>query len=177
MTDYAALAAEVARPEFAGMSDAEIAAALRADMRQEWRDVPTSVIRRALLIANAPTPSLAADLRVVPAWGLIERNARRAAVTSWASAAASPSSQDQMVSQMAALVTWLDTLQVVETTEPEVRARFQAIFNSLVLNGWLSASTRDAVLALAQRSVSRAEQLGFRDLNANEIAAARRRGG
>jgi hypothetical protein len=152
------LAERVAQPDVSGLPDWQVAAVLSAagsGAGQTWQDVPTSAVYRRLLTDAAPGAA------GVSAWGLIELNSRRVPATTYASAASAPNAQDQMVSHMVALVRWVQSFGTIEATDADVRARMGSIFAALVSGGWVSAATRDAIVALAQRPASWAEENGF----------------
>lgn len=155
-----ALSDRLAQQDMLTLSDAEAATALNVQgsgTGNAWQEVRTAAVHRRLVV-DAPASASAAALS---AWGLIAINARRAATTAFASAASAPSAQDQMISHLAALVAWVDNFTVIDATDSDVRARFQAIFAALVTGGWITTDTRDAIVALAQRPATWAEQNGF----------------
>ncbi len=156
----AALQARLAQADVSALFEEAAAAALNAPMQgdgQGWKLVPTAAVHRRLTI-DAPA---AAAMSALSAWGLIVINARRVASTAFASAASTPSAQDQMISHMAALVAWVDNFDTIDATDADVRARFAAIFAALVAGGWITDTTRGAIVALAQRDRSWAEANGF----------------
>jgi hypothetical protein len=167
----AALTARIAVAEVATLNEAEAADALNAPgsgSGTTWQDVPTALVYRRLLIDGAPGAG------GVSAWGLLELNSRRAPSTAFTTAASAPNAQDQIVAHMATLVRWVQSFPTIEATDPDVRARFAAILGALVTGGWISAATRDAVIALAQRPASWAEENGFpRGVTARDVGLAR----
>ena len=154
----ATLAERLAQPDMPNLSDAQAAAALSAQgsgTGKTFQDVPTEAVYRRLLIDAAPGAA------ALSAWGLIELNSRRVAATTWASAASTPSAQDQMVAHMTALVRWIQTFGSVEATNAEVRTRFSNTLGALVTGGWVASATRDTIVALASRPATWAEQNGY----------------
>jgi hypothetical protein len=148
--NYAALKSEVAKPEYAGMSDAQIAAALNATTVETIRDVPTSEAR-ALLLSTGE-------------WGGIVMLAR-----------ATPS-ETIPAEAVAAAITAEDTLRLTVTLELTRDAYWQAVqtlLGGLVAAGVLSAGTRAALLALRETTTSRAAQLGWSEIRTTDIETAR----
>lgn len=167
----AALQARLAQPDLSGLSEwrcAEILNAPGSGTGNTWQDVPAKAVYRRLMIDAAPGAA------TVSAWGLIEVNSRRVAATTWASAASTPNAQDQMVAHMATLVRWVQSDIPIEASNAEVRTRFSNMLGALVTGGWVASATRDAIVALAQRPATWAEQNGFPNgVTANDIGAAR----
>lgn len=158
----AALRTRIAQPDMQGLADWQAAGILNAPIEgdgQGWQPVPTAAVHRMLVIASPAAPALSA----LSAWGLIAINARRAATTAIGSAASNPSTADQTLSHLAALVSWVDNFDTIDAADDDVRARFGAIFSTLQAGGWISETTRAAVVALARRDRSWAELNGFRD--------------
>lgn len=134
-----------------------------------WLDVSPESLKQRLLIDACPAAS-AASLSV---WGLVKLNSRRVPSTAWASAEDTPNAQDQMVSHMVALVDLLEA-PLVEASNSEMRARFQAIFAALVGGGWMASATRDTCVNLVSRSSSWGEDAPFlRKVTARDVGIAR----
>jgi hypothetical protein len=158
----AALRARLAEQDMQGLADWQVSAALNTrgpGNGTAWQEVPTAAVHRRLMI-DAPA---AVSMAALSAWGLIAINARRAATTAFASAASAPSTQDQMISHMAALVAWVENFPTIDAADDAVRTRFAAIFAALVAGGWITTGTRDTVVAMASRQRSWAEANGFPD--------------
>jgi hypothetical protein len=154
----ATLAERLAQQDMLALSDAQAAAALNVEgsgTGSTWQDVPAVAVYRRLMIDAAPGAAS------VPAWGLLELNSRRVPTTAYASAASTPNAQDQMIAHITTLVRWVQSSIPIEATDAEVRARFSAMFGALVTGGWVSSATRDAIIALAQRPATWAEQNGY----------------
>lgn len=150
MTDYAALKAELARPEFAGLSDAQIAAALKADMRMVARDVPIGEMEGALRLMPAVT-----------------------AMEDWLAAHPSPSPARTAVGELLGMIG--GKIAVVEMSRPIVAATIEDQLRAIVAAELLTEAEAAYLLSLGQRQVTRAEQLGWPGdrLTDQEIKAAR----
>jgi hypothetical protein len=147
--DYAALRAEIAQPAYAGLSDAEIAAALNAEI-DAVRNVATSDAR-ALLLATGE-------------WGAITLLARQ------------EPSESVPAEAIAAAITAIDTLkltEVLETTKTPYWQAVQAMVAGLQAAGVLSEATGTALLGLRETTTTRAAQLGLGQVSPGDIQTAR----
>jgi len=155
MTDYTALAAEASLAEYAGMTDAQIATAIRAKMVTVYRDVDPADWFDVLLNSGE--------------WGRIELFSRLAPTGTLTT----PSAQDGNVARLLTFVRAVTFSRPIRTARDDVRATFAAVINAMVSGGFLTADTRTALVAFVSYSISRAAQLGFPNLNDQEIKAAR----
>lgn len=153
MTNYVALKAEIAKPAYSGLSDAQIVVALNtttiaseavvsgADVGKLWarRGVLATAHERARRTGN---PALS--------------NAQRA--TAWEAI--------MMVEQ--------DGFSGLDPTDPKHRAALVAFLDRLVTDTILSAGDKAATLALLARSQTTAQSLGWpHGLGETDIVAAR----
>lgn len=146
--NYAALKAEIAGPAYAGLSDAQIAAALNAPTVDVHRDVPAREIETLLLRSTE--------------WGKVVRTAdgRRAAPEAIA---------DICIS----LVTAAERGRDLASASEEDFGRLQAMAEALVDAEVLSDTIRDALLALRTVQISRAAQLGLGAVTAGDVQTAK----
>lgn len=122
--DYFMLRTALAAPALAALPDADAAQALNGRGKTVARKVPTFEARGLLLRSGE--------------WGALKLLSR------------STAAPDALV---AAAITAVDTLELTETLdtdEPDVLARIEAMLGGFVAAGALSAKTRDALLALGQ---------------------------
>lgn len=155
MTDYRELAAEELLPEYAGLSDAQKVAAIRAKAVALRLDVEAQDIRDALRNAGV--------------WGRLVLVSR---IPPSASALASPTAQDGVVGRAIELVA--AATDGIRLSRAGFRTRWQALLDALVTDGLIGGPLRTAVLGLMTASVTRAVELGFADLTVEELRAARK---
>ena len=155
MTDYAGLKEEIAKPEYDGMSDADIATALTTQAA-------------VTVDANALT---ARDILM------------RSATYDWSRVVARsqlPLSNDPNPDLILSAINFTQAFQtgqtVLRTSNPEDFAKLQTDLAALQTAGDVSEESAAAVVALTRGTISRAQQLGFdpmiHDME-QEIAAAR----
>lgn len=156
MTDYAGLKAEIALPEYTGMTDTQIAASLTAPINapvdadaQAARDIlmrsTTYDWGRIVVRSNMPLTGTDDDV-ILAAINLVQ------------------AFQGGM------------TQAVLRTSQPEDLAKLEADMEALEAAGDVSLESSDNILALTTAETTRANQLGFdpaiHDME-QEIAAAR----
>jgi hypothetical protein len=148
--DYPLLKLEIQRPEYAGMSDTAIAAALNAPL-DAYRDVPAAEVRAALV-----------ECRNGDAWAAVLRCSRGDTLDAAWSAARQIDDGQRDPPQMFAL------------SRPATRAAYSAQVGHLVDAGVLTMDERNIMAALCRTTTTRAAQLGWaRALYPSDVAAAR----
>lgn len=152
--DYAALKAEIGLPAYAGMSHAEIAAALNARTIAARVDVGDADLRDVLLLAGI--------------WGRLALLSR---LPPSANALTSPTTQDGIVARVIDLVTIAE--RGLRLSRAGVRNRFAALLTAMVADGTITASARTDLLAPMAVTISRAEELNLPPVSAGDVATAR----
>ena len=152
--DYAALKAEIELPAYAGMSDDDIAAALNAATVPVETSVSTKAIRRYMMLTGAWAKIALVSEGVNLGAGTPTIPHRVAAIT--ALAAVGPGAFDDF-----------------DLQDSNVRAPMAAMLHALVEIGAISQSDKNAVLDLRKTTVSRASQIGWPSVGANDVAHAR----
>lgn len=154
MPDYRALAAEELLPEYAGMTDAQKVAAIRAKAVQLRFDVDAQDIRDVLRNAGLWGRYVMAS-RIMPV-GTLD----------------APDAQDLRVARVIEMVA--AATDGIRLSRAAVRNRFSALLDALVTDGLMTAGIRTSLLALMTSSITRAAEMGFLDLTIAELLAARK---
>jgi hypothetical protein len=143
--DYATLKSEIALPAYAGMTDAEISAALNAPIACT-QDVPARSVR-AVLMARGKWPLV-----------LIASEATTKDAT-WAAARL--------------LYDFVGEGGTFDTSNGAMLAALTGQMQTLVAGSVLVDADKAAVLALTEGTTTRAAQLGLGSVNAGDIQTAR----
>jgi hypothetical protein len=148
--DYAALKAEIGRPDYAGLSDEQIAAALNAPYPRVV-DVSARAVRAVLTKRGG-------------AWFKVGiASASATADMCWAAARMLYDAQREGQEG-----------QLFGTSDPDILAGISLGLSAMVGNGVLTDGDVKAVLDLAKGTTTRAAELGWeRDINPGDVAAAR----
>jgi hypothetical protein len=151
MPYYTMLKAEIAKPEYDGLDDEQIAAALNTANVPIWVDVPVGTIIGYFALTGilyaletfdaAPPPSAPVELR--------------ASVRALLRLTLSPH------------------VTTFQTSNPTTRAALQASLAAQVSAGLMTAEQQTATLAFAQSTTSRAAQLGLGTVGPGDVAVAR----
>lgn len=150
MTDYPALKAEIAKPAYAGMTDAQIAAAMN-----------TMTVASEAAVSGGDVGKLWARRGVL---GAARERANRAALTPGQRATAW--SAIEMVDR--------DGFSGLDPSSPGQRAALVSFLDGLVAETIMTAGDKAATLALLTRSQTIAQSLGWpQGLGATDIVAAR----
>jgi hypothetical protein len=149
--DYVALAAELALPAYAGLSDADAAAALNAATLPAKVDVPSTSVRSLL-------------------YG---RGAWRAIISLSLEAKSGDAVHDAALVAAVQLVDFCRAGGVFSTSAPAILVQTEADLTALVAAGTIGAGDRAAILALADGVVSRAAALGLGMVDHIDVARAR----
>jgi len=155
MTDYRALAAEELLPEYASMSDAQRVAAIRAKVIALRLDVEGQDIKDVLRNAGV--------------WG---RYVLLSRLPPSGDALSAPTADDAKIARVIELVT--AATDGIRLSRPGVRNRWTALLDALVTDGLMGGPVRTSLLAMMTASITRAAEMGFPDLNTNDLAAARK---
>ena len=153
--DWSALTAEIAKPEHAGRSDAEIAAALNAPAINQPRLVAPAEITRILQLSD--------EWPDIMIWG------RRVML-------AADASDDAFAKVRAAvrIIEAIDRRTDFNLADPASLVAIQAGLAALKAVGLLRAATIAAIVALGSERISRAAQMGWANgLKAEDVAYAK----
>lgn len=153
--DYAALKAEIALPAYSGMTDAQAAAALNATNVTAFVDVAPLDIYAVLLNSGE--------------WGRMEMTSRFAATGTFSA----PSAQDINVAKMITFVRLVQFPTTLPTSRAAVRTTIGGLLDALLAGGFIVQATKDAIVALATRTISRGQQLGLGVVAPGDVATAR----
>ena len=141
-----ALAAEIARPEYAGLSDDDLAAAVNAKRVAARRLVPTWEVRRAA-IEGGYWPALVV--------------------------AAADASNAQRQGLAISVLAWIDdqsgTIQTIDMDRPST----QAMLAGLVAAGFVTQGQADAIAALADTTIAWTESVGLPEVGLGLLNNAR----
>lgn len=151
MTDYAAIKAQLDRPELRGLSDAEVVAFLAAEQIEVDRPASGAALRNVLL----RTRSL----------GRIVLRSRQVVAV-----------DDETAHLVAAAINVVSALDPVATLPADDDDLWAALTDDLeVLRqaGDVAKNYADALIAERKRSVTRAEAIGFPALRVGDVATAR----
>jgi hypothetical protein len=154
--DYPGLKSEIALSKYAGMTDAQISAALVANTLTIAVDVPAAAAFAALATSSTGD------------WG---RLSSRAGMT----LTGTPATDAPIIAARTA-TSMLATGAPIAASQSTAFATFQYLLSTLVTAGDVSVATSAAMMALASATTNRAAQLGF-GLNCDmtqEILAARK---
>lgn len=163
MTDYRALAAEELLAEYAGMTDDQKVAAIKAKMVTVYQVVSAGAIYDFLLGTGE--------------WGLIEHFTKVLPTGTKLSAAGTNGTFTTLDTRCAVLINFVRAVQAnlpIRATDQAIRTRFAAILDDLVTFAFISAASRTTLTGMASSRVSRAVQMGFADLTVQELLAARK---
>lgn len=154
MTDYPALKAEIAKPAYAGMTDAQIAAAMN-----------TMTVASEAAVSGGDVGKLWARRGVL---GAARERARRTGMPALTNAQRATAWEViTMVDQ--------DGFSGLDPTSPTQRAALVAFLDRLVTDTIMSAGDKQATLALLARSQTVAQSIGWgimHDMDAASAAAA-----
>lgn len=149
--DYAALKTEIAKPEYAGMTDAEIAEAINGKVVAVKVDVPSDTVRGTLYARGA--------WRQIVSLSLDAKN--------------SDPVHDAALVAAVQLVDFCRAGGVFSTSNGAILAQTAADLDALEAGDIITADDKMAVLALADASVPLWKSFGVRPLDFNDIAIAR----
>lgn len=153
--DWSALQAELAKPEHAGRSDAEIAAALNAPSIDQPRLVTPAEITRILQLSD--------EWPDIVIWG------QRVMLTD-----SSPPEAFAKVKAAVRMIEAMNRRVDFNLADPASAAAIAAGLAALKTAGLLAAATVAAIVALGTERISRAAQLGWADgLRAGDVGYAR----
>ena len=128
--DLAVLRAEISLPQYAGIDEPAIAAAINERSIDGFRDVPASEVRQIVLLSG-----------------------------DWAKTRLLSEQRPGTTASIVAM-TFVDTLSARNTVIPaEARAQIDNLLDVLVSAGVMSGATKTALIALFSTKISRAEQL------------------
>lgn len=146
--DYAALKAEIALPAYAGMTDAQIAAALVAPLALTGQPFAWGAAKRVAQVSGA--------------WGKIIKRAQLVP---------SGAPGDEAIYAAANAVS-MDDAQAMDPAETSGWAAFQSGIGALQTAGDLSAADVAALAALGNQATTRAAQIGWVILTQMDEASA-----
>lgn len=149
------LKAEIALPAYAAMTDTQIAAALNAANVTAWVDIEPIEIYATLLNSGE--------------WGRIEMTSRFAATGTFST----PTPQDNNVARLITFVRMVQFPRTLPTSRSAVRTTIGGMLDALVTGGFISSATRTAIAGLAQRTISRATELGLPVISADDVVSCR----
>lgn len=160
--DYAALKIEIALPAYNGMSDAAIATALNAKTVQIFVDVSRDQVLDYLVFTTQE-------------WGMIEHYGKTAPTgTKFSTGQAGTfSASDTRTAAIMGFIKAITVREMIPTSDTTARTNLGSILQNLVDYGFMAAATRTALNAMAQKMVSRADQLGLGAVAPGDVATAR----
>jgi hypothetical protein len=159
MTDYTALAARVAQPDLAALSEQQAADALNAPGSGDgvaYQDVDPADWYDTLLTSGE--------------WGRIELFSRLAPTGTLAT----PSAQDNNVARLLTFVRIVTFDRPIRASRQSVRDVLGTILTAMQTGGFIAAGTRTALIGFAQRPASWGEANGFpRGVTSRDVGLAR----
>lgn len=152
MTDYAALKTEILKPEYDGLTDIQVAAAVNAKTTTAKRDIISMQAINALIFTNNGD------------WGNI--------VGVVNGIISEPQQADRLRS--VSMMELFSRNQTVETSDDAKWTMLIATVDALVSGGRMSAAGKNALVALGRPTISLAASMGWpQGVGDGDVAAAR----
>lgn len=150
--DLNTLAAEIADDPlgvgYASMADSQVAESLNTPSRSGKRDVPASEVRSFVLLNGL--------------WPKIQ---------SLAASSQNPLYQGTAITILQTLAP--NSFDVIRMTDPAIAAAVTQMLTTMADAGAMSTANRDAMVALGNSQISRAQELGLGTVHHLDVAAAR----